>query len=53
MATLESEFYEGNMMGETPEATAFNLGRRDVVVYLRELREYSRKEIPNAIDPLS
>jgi hypothetical protein len=52
MAALEAEFFDGPMMAATPEATAFNLGRRDVVVYLKQLRDYSRKEILD-VDPLS
>ena len=52
LSLLEEEFFLGTMMGSTPEQTAFNLGRRDVVVYIRNLRDYALKEIPNA-DPLS
>jgi hypothetical protein len=44
MVLLEEAFYHGGLMAETPEKTAYNLGRRDVVMYLRQLRDFKNKE---------
>ena len=35
LRALEAEFYDCDLMGRTPEETAFKLGQRDVVVFLR------------------
>ncbi len=37
---LEDEFYNGELMADTPEKTAYNLGRRDVVMYLKQLQRW-------------
>ena len=44
MSLLEEAFYHGGLMAETPEKAAYNLGRRDVVMYLRQLRDFKNKE---------
>lgn len=44
MDMLEDMYYNGKMVGATPEDTYFNLGRRDVVHYLRQLRDAALKE---------
>lgn len=38
LSHLEAEFLFGDLAGDTPEQTAFNLGAREVVLYLRRLR---------------
>lgn len=38
LSHLEGMFVFGDLAGETPEETAFNLGAREVVLYLRRLR---------------
>ncbi len=38
---LEDEFYHGALFDEDPNKTAYNLGRRDVVVYLKEMQTWS------------
>ena len=43
MAALEAEFVNGDLLGDTPEKTAFNLGAREVVMYLRRLRDLEEK----------
>ena len=53
MDLLEAEFSEGNLFSPDPYQTAFNLGRRDAVVYLKQLRGVAQKEIPSDVDPLS
>jgi hypothetical protein len=53
MELLEAEFFEGNLFVSDPYQTAFNLGRRDAVLYLKQLRDITRKEIPPDVDPLS
>ena len=53
MELLEAEFFEGNLFSPDPYQTAFNLGRRDAVVYLKQLRDIPRKEIAPDVDPLS
>jgi len=40
---LEQEFYHGALFDEDPCKTAYNLGRRDVVVYLKELQRWRAK----------
>lgn len=35
---LERAFIFGDLLGETPEQTAFNLGAREVALWLRGLR---------------
>ncbi len=37
MGRLNALFVDGQLMGKTPEETAFNLGQREVVIYLRRL----------------
>ncbi|MFV2057715.1 MAG: hypothetical protein ACC707_14710 [Thiohalomonadales bacterium] len=41
---LEDEFYHGALFEDDPCKTAFNLGRRDVVVYLKELQNWRTKD---------
>jgi hypothetical protein len=43
LRVLEAEFYDCSLMAATPEQTAYNLGRRDVVAFLRNVRERSMK----------
>ena len=52
-ALLETEFYEGALFTTDPYQTAYNLGRRDAVVYLKQLRGIAQKEIQPDVDPLS
>lgn len=40
MKILEDAFYHGEMYSPDPYRMAFNLGARDVVVYLRQLAKY-------------
>lgn len=42
--SLVDLYYKGDMTGETPERTYFNLGRREVVEYLLNLRDDALKE---------
>lgn len=42
LADLEAAFVYGDLLGDTPEKTAFNLGAREVVLYLRALNERGR-----------
>lgn len=51
MEALEEQFYNGAIFAEDPLKTAFNLGARDVVMYLRELREFKEKS-DGGPDPL-
>jgi hypothetical protein len=37
LAMLETRFFNGELLGDTPEETAFNLGAREVVRVLRNL----------------
>jgi len=37
---LENEFYHGALFDSDPLQTAYNLGRRDVVMYLKELQNW-------------
>jgi hypothetical protein len=50
MAALEREFIFGRMLGDTPEQTALNLGAREVVLWLRSLRDYSQGQEKNDAD---
>ncbi len=45
---LEEEFYDGNLFDPDPYVTAFNCGQRDVVIYLRQLKNYPSEDIENA-----
>lgn len=38
---LEDEFYHGELFDTDPLKTAFNLGRRDLVVFLKQLQKRS------------
>jgi len=40
---LEDEFYHGELFDTDPNMTAYNLGRRDVVVYLKQLQTWGDK----------
>lgn len=53
MALLEAEFYDAPLFSIDPNQTAYNLGRRDAVVYLKQLRDYPQKENSTDVDPLS
>ncbi len=44
MEILEEEFHDGDMRGTDTHQTYYNLGRRDVVAYLKELAEYGRNK---------
>ena len=37
LSELEQQFVFGDLLGESPERTAFNLGAREVVLHLRAL----------------
>lgn len=41
---LVNLYYKGDMTGDTPEKTYFNLGRREVVEYLLDMRDRALKE---------
>jgi hypothetical protein len=43
LRALEAEFYDCDLMGATPEETAFKLGARQVVVFMREARDRAVK----------
>ena len=43
LEVLEAEFVEGDLFGETPEETAFNLGSREVVLTLRRLARAAQR----------
>ena len=43
LRALEAEFYDCDLMGKTPEETAFKLGARQVVVFMREARDRAVK----------
>ena len=51
-ALLEAEFYDAPLFSPDPHQTAYNLGRRDAVVYLKQLRDLPRMKEPD-VDPLS
>ncbi len=38
---LEDEFFNGPLFDSDPHVTAYNLGRRDAVMYLKELQNWS------------
>ncbi len=38
MEVLEDEFFNGDLFNPDPNTTAYNLGRRDVVMYLQQLK---------------
>jgi hypothetical protein len=48
IAALEESFYEGDMVGETPYDTYFNLGRRDVVEFLKSLQRINERDKDHA-----
>ncbi len=39
---LEQEFYHGELFDNDPHRTSYNLGRRDVVVYLKQLQTWRK-----------
>jgi hypothetical protein len=41
---LTELFYDGDLLGDTPERTHFNLGRREAVRFLITLRDQAQKE---------
>ncbi len=41
---LEEEFYDGTLLGRDSHETYYNLGRRDVVSYLKQIANW-REEI--------
>jgi len=41
---MEDEFYHGDLRGEDPHQTYYNLGRRDAVSYLKELQSFGEKQ---------
>ena len=41
---LEEEFYDCEIFSPDPYTTAFNLGARDVVVYLKQLQAYPERD---------
>ncbi len=43
ISALEDEFYHGELMNDDPHRTAYNLGRRDVVIYLKQLQTWRDK----------
>jgi hypothetical protein len=43
LTALEAEFFEGDLLGETPEETAFCLGAREVVMALRRLARAAQR----------
>jgi hypothetical protein len=42
LAVLRRFWYDGDLLGETPEKTAFNLGAREVVRYIIELHDAAK-----------
>lgn len=45
MKALEEEFYDGEIADPSnTNQTFYNLGRRDVVVYLKQLQKFSERE---------
>ncbi len=45
LSVLESEFNADNIFDKgSPDGTAYNLGRRDVVIYIKQLLEYGKNE---------
>lgn len=45
LKVLERAFDGDTLRGETPEDTYYNLGARDVVVYIRQLNNYEVKDV--------
>lgn len=43
LSELENAFVFGDLLGESPERTAFNLGAREVVLHLRALSKRGHK----------
>ncbi len=41
---LEETFYDGELFDPDPYQTAYNLGRRDVVSYMKQLQRITEKE---------
>ncbi len=41
---LEDEFYHGELFDLDPYKSAYNLGRRDVVVYLKQLQRFRESD---------
>jgi hypothetical protein len=44
ISALEEEFYDGELFDPDPYKSAYNLGRRDVVVYLKQLQRQSERD---------
>jgi hypothetical protein len=44
VAFLSREFFDGELLGDTPEETAFNLGAREVVRRMRRVRDLFLKQ---------
>ena len=44
MTALEENFFNGDLMAATPEQTAFNLGAREVVRFIRQLRDAAKPQ---------
>ena len=42
---LEEEFYDGELKGDDPYQTYYNLGQRDVVSYLKQLARWREEKI--------
>lgn len=45
MEALEEEFNKDNIFSQCQNTTNYNLGRRDVVIYLKELLKYKPKGV--------
>ncbi len=41
---LEETFYDGELYDPDPYQTAYNLGRRDVVAYMKQLQRIAERE---------
>ncbi len=41
---LEEEFYHGELFNADPYKTAYNLGRRDVVVFFKQLKTWRNND---------
>jgi len=41
---IEDEFYHGELFDNDPYRTAYNLGRRDVVIFLKQLLNWKDHE---------
>jgi hypothetical protein len=41
---LQDMFYKSDLLGDTPERTYFNLGRREVVRFLLDLRDAAKEK---------